>query len=48
MHTRRGRLEGRDELHFLTEAALVTNEIPGRDLTWRNWLVDRLTHEEGP
>ena len=48
MHTRRGRLEGRDELHFLTEAALVTNEIPGRDLTWRNWLVDRVTHEEGP
>lgn len=43
MHTRRGRLKGRGELHFLTEAALVTNEIPDRDLRWRDWLVANAT-----
>jgi replication-associated recombination protein RarA len=48
MHTRRGRLMGRDERHFLTEAALVTNEIEDRDLTWRNWLVENTSPEEGP
>jgi replication-associated recombination protein RarA len=48
MHTRRGRLKGRGELHFLTEAALVMNEIAGRDRTWRDWLVKRATQEEAP
>lgn len=45
MHTRRGQEMGRDERHFLTEAARVTNEVPGRDLTWRRWLLDQLDQE---
>jgi len=40
MHTRRGQQMGRDELHFLRVAATVENEIPDRDLTWRNWLLE--------
>jgi replication-associated recombination protein RarA len=48
MHTRRGQLQGRGELHFLTEAALVRNEIPDRDLTWRTWLLERAAERESP
>ncbi|SNT47780.1 hypothetical protein SAMN05421812_10721 [Asanoa hainanensis] len=39
MHTRRGQEMGRDLLHFLQEGALVHNELPGRDTTYRDWLL---------
>lgn len=45
MHTRRGQEMGRGELHFLSECALVENEVPGRDQTWRHWLLERLEKE---
>ena len=35
MHTRRGREMGRDFRHFFAEGARVENEIPDRDLTYR-------------
>ncbi|MEV4538964.1 hypothetical protein AB0J82_34845 [Asanoa sp. NPDC049518] len=45
MHTRRGQEMGRDLLHFLREGARVTNELPGRDTTYRDWLVAAATAE---
>jgi len=43
MHTRRGQELGRDLLHFLETGALVHNEIPGRDTTYRDWLIAAAT-----
>lgn len=40
MHTRRGQAMGRDERHFLTDAARVENEIPNRDKTFLNRLLE--------
>lgn len=47
MHTRRGQEMGRDELHFLEVAATVENEVSARDLTWRQWLLDRAQPTDG-
>lgn len=40
MHTRRGQAMGRNEMHFLTEAARVENEIPNRDKTFFDRLIE--------
>jgi replication-associated recombination protein RarA len=40
MHTRRGQERGRDLLHFLTEGAIVANELPDRDRTYRERLLE--------
>jgi replication-associated recombination protein RarA len=45
MHTRRGQEMGRGVLHFLEEAALVENELPGRDTTYRDRLLTALRAE---
>jgi len=39
VHTRRGQLMGRGLVHFLSEGALVENEVPDRDLTYRRRLL---------
>jgi hypothetical protein len=39
VHTRRGQLMGRGLRHFLAEGALVENEMPDRDLTYRRRLL---------
>ena len=40
MHTRRGQENGRDFYHFLTEAALVKPEMPDRDRTYLDQLLE--------
>ncbi|WP_405150827.1 hypothetical protein OG589_18910 [Sphaerisporangium sp. NBC_01403] len=40
MHTRRGQEMGRDFTHFLREGSKVDNEIPGRDTSYRELLLD--------
>jgi replication-associated recombination protein RarA len=45
MHTRRGREMGRDYRHWFTEGALVENELPDRDLTYRRRLEELLARE---
>jgi len=42
MHTRRGQEMGRDYLHFLTEASKVMPELPDRDFTYRDRLLEAL------
>ena len=42
MHTRRGQEMGRDYLHFLTEASKVMPEMPDRDFTYRDRLLEAL------
>lgn len=42
MHTVRGREMGRGHRHFLEEGAHVENEIDGRDLTYRRYLLEVL------
>ena len=42
MHTRRGQEMGRDYLHFLTEASKVLPELPDRDFTYRDRLLEAL------
>ncbi len=42
MHTRRGQEMGRDYLHFLTEASRVMPELPDRDFTYRDRLLETL------
>jgi replication-associated recombination protein RarA len=42
MHTRRGQAMGRDFRHWFTEGAKVENEIPDRDLAYRNRLLAML------
>jgi len=42
MHTRRGQEMGRDYLHFLTEASRVMPELPDRDFTYRDRLLEAL------
>jgi hypothetical protein len=39
MHTERGRKMGRGLAHFLGEGALVENERPGRDTSYRDRLL---------
>jgi replication-associated recombination protein RarA len=39
VHTRRGQLLGRGLVHFLAEGAQVANEMPDRDLTYRQRLL---------
>jgi replication-associated recombination protein RarA len=43
MHTRRGQEMGRDYLHFLTEASKVMPEMPDRDFTYRDRLLEALS-----
>lgn len=40
VHTRRGVEMGRGDEHFLLEGALLANEVPGRDLTYRDRLLE--------
>ncbi|WP_066372128.1 AAA family ATPase [Herbidospora mongoliensis] len=40
MHTRRGQEMGRDLSHFLHEGSKVENELPGRDTSYREQLLD--------
>ncbi|MCA9889238.1 MAG: AAA family ATPase [Anaerolineae bacterium] len=40
MHTRRGQEMGRDLLHFLTEASKVAPEMPNRDRTYLDRLIE--------
>lgn len=40
MHTRRGQEMGRDYEHFLTEASKVAPEMPDRDTTYRDRLLE--------
>jgi replication-associated recombination protein RarA len=42
MHTKRGQEMGRDYLHFLTEASRVAPEMPDRDFTYRDRLLEAL------
>ncbi len=42
MHTRRGQEMGRDYRHFLTEASRVMPELPDRDFTYRDRLLEAL------
>src|SRR5262249_53812224 len=42
MHTRRGQEMGRGLEHFLKEGALVANERPGRDTTYRERLLQAI------
>jgi replication-associated recombination protein RarA len=46
MHTPRGRALGRGLRHFLEEGAVVTNEVPGRDTTYRKRLFEQLDDSE--
>lgn len=39
MHTKRGQELGRDFRHWFTQGAVVANEIPDRDLTYRRRLL---------
>lgn len=41
MHTQRGQEMGRDLMHFLTEASKVAPEIPNRDRTYLQRLIDK-------
>ena len=41
MHTQRGQQMGRDLLHFLTEASKVMPEIPDRDTTYLERLIEK-------
>ena len=43
MHTQRGQEMGRDYLHFLTEASKVMPEMPDRDFTYRDRLLEALS-----
>jgi len=40
VHTRRGRELGRGDEHFLLEGALLENEVPDRDMTYRQRLLE--------
>jgi replication-associated recombination protein RarA len=42
MHTRRGQELKRDYRWFLEEASRVSPEMPGRDATYRQWLLDAI------
>jgi replication-associated recombination protein RarA len=45
MHTGRGQDMGRDFLHWFTQGARVENEIPNRDLIYRERVLELLTRE---
>jgi len=42
MHTRRGKEMGRDYRWFMEEASRVIPEIPDKDQTYRQWIIDAL------
>jgi replication-associated recombination protein RarA len=42
MHTRRGAEMGRDYRWFIEEASRVIPEIPGRNQTYRQWILDAI------
>jgi len=42
MHTRRGAEMGRDYRWFMEEASKVSPEIPDKDQTYRQWILDAL------
>jgi replication-associated recombination protein RarA len=42
MHTRAGQEMGRDYRHFIEHASTVVPEIPGKDQTYRDWIVAAL------
>jgi replication-associated recombination protein RarA len=42
MHTRRGEEMGRDYRWFMEEASKVIPEIPDKDQTYRQWILDAL------
>ena len=42
MHTRRGAEMGRDYRWFMEEASRVVPEIPDKNQTYRNWILDAL------
>jgi replication-associated recombination protein RarA len=46
MHTRRGQEMGRDYQHFLSEASKVSPEMPERDLTYKQRLLETLNKSE--
>ena len=46
MHTAAGRARGRGKRHFLEEGAVVSQELAGRDETYRRRLLARLRAEE--
>jgi replication-associated recombination protein RarA len=46
VHTKRGVELGRGDKHFVLEGALLVNEIPERDLTYRKRLLDMLERAE--
>jgi replication-associated recombination protein RarA len=43
MHTRRGAEMGRDYRWFMEEASRVVPEIPDKNQTYRQWILDALT-----
>jgi len=45
MHTLRGQRMGRDYAHWFTKGARVENEMPERDQTYRNRILERLGTE---
>lgn len=46
MHTRRGQAMGRDFRHWFTKGAVVANEVPNRDTTYRSRLLEMLDREQ--
>jgi hypothetical protein len=46
MHTAEGQAQGRGMRHFLEEGAKLAPELPGRDLTYRQRIMDMLDRGE--
>jgi replication-associated recombination protein RarA len=46
MHTAEGKKKGRGRRHFFEEASLIIPELEGRDLTYRNRIVNMLDSGE--
>jgi replication-associated recombination protein RarA len=44
LHTRRGQAIGRDLSHFISEAAKIHPELPDRDTTYRDRMLEILGH----
>lgn len=47
MHTRQGSEMGRGRRHFYEEASMIAPELPERDLTYRQRLLQTLDEEDG-
>jgi replication-associated recombination protein RarA len=45
MHTARGAAEGRGFIHWFTQGAQVVNEVPDRDLTYRQRVLELLERD---